>query len=384
VLSTDAIRAEVFGDAAVQGPWIDIEARLHQRIQVAVAAGIPVIVDATHARRAWRLAITQALPLPAPVQWIGWWLYTPLPTSLAWNASRQRPVPVPVIQEMAAALADPHFGPSRAEGFATICAVVPTHQDDLAAVLQAELAALDRRIRGATNRERKLQRHGYSRLLDLERLLYLIRLLGTWPDLAASDPASAEELEAILSPLPQGDLADRAAAFLERLHGPCYADATAIRGDLNWLETNGFCSPAPVQTPIQLAPAPPGPVHGGLPPLGDGPVFLRVMTLLRHLLQTPFDRPTERGTSLHEHLISEGEIPPAPGAKGFGGKASKGSATVEDIRHPVWLGQDYQLQRQPAAPGVSKGWQRGHWRALSPLAGTAAGPLEWVEPVLVG
>ena len=384
VLSTDAIRAEVFGDAAVQGPWIDIEARLHQRIQVAVAAGIPVIVDATHARRAWRLAITQALPLPAPVQWIGWWLYTDLPTSLAWNASRQRPVPVPVIQEMAAALADPHFGPSRAEGFAAICAVVPTHHSDLTPVLEAELAALDRRIRGAANRERKLQRHGYSRLLDLERLLYLIKLLSTWPDLAASDPASAEELEAILSPLPQGDLADRAAAFLERLHGPCYADATAIRGDLNWLETNGFCSPAPVQTPIQLAPAPPGPVHGGLPPLGDGPVFLRVMTLLRHLLQTPFDRPTERGTSLHEHLISEGEIPPAPGAKGFGGKASKGSATVEDIRHPVWLGQDYQLQRQPAAPGVSKGWQRGHWRALSPLAGTVAGPLEWVEPVLVG
>jgi hypothetical protein len=276
-----------------------------------VAAGIPVIVDATHARRAWRLAITQALPLPAPVQWIGWWLYTDLPTSLAWNATRQRPVPVPVIQEMAAALADPHFGPARSEGFATICAVVPTHHDDLAAVLQAELAALDRRIRSATNRERKMQRHGYSRLLDLERLLYLIRLLGTWPDLAASDPASAEELEAILSPLPQGDLADRAAAFLGRLHGACYADASAIRSDLAWLEANGFCSPAPVQSPLQLAPAPPGPsaaapaaLHGGLPPLGDGPVFLRVMTLLRHLLQTPFDRPTGDSGTLHQHLIT--------------------------------------------------------------------------------
>jgi hypothetical protein len=34
-------------------------------------------------------------------------------------------------------------------------------------------------------------------------------------------------------------------------------------------------------------------------------------------------------------------------------------------------------------PGSSS-LQRGHWRALSPLAGTAAGPLEWVEPVLVG
>ncbi|MCP9928856.1 AAA family ATPase [Cyanobium sp. CH-040] len=313
VLSTDAIRAEVFGDAAVQGPWIDIQQRLHQRIADAVAAGIPVIVDATHARRAWRLAITQALPLPAPVEWIGWWLYTDLPTSLEWNARRQRPVPVPVIQEMAAALADPHFGPSRAEGFAAICAVVPTHHDDLTPLLQAELAGLERRIRSATNRERQLQRHGYSRLLDLERLLHLIRLLSTWPDLTATDPVSAEELEAILSPLPAGDLADRAAAFLGRLHGECYADAAAIRRDLAWLEANGFCSAVPVNAPIQLVPAPRvtgSALLGRLPPMGDGPVFLRVMTLLRHLLQVPFDRPAARGSTLHQHLIAATEAIP--------------------------------------------------------------------------
>ncbi len=307
ILSTDAIRAEVFGDAAVQGPWVDIQQRLHQRIQEAVAAGIPMIVDATHARRAWRLAITQALPLPAPVEWIGWWLYTDLPTSLRWNAGRERPVPIPVIQEMAAALADPHFGPSRSEGFAAICAVVPTHHSELTSVLQAELEGLDRRIRSASNRERRLERHGYSQLLDLERLLYLIRLLTTWPDLAATDPASAEELEAILSPLPQGDLADRAAAFLGRLHGACYADAAAIRSDLAWLEANGFCEAVGTDAPIHLAPAAKGTIHGGLPPMGDGPVFLRVMTLLRHLLQVPFDRPAERGGNLHQHLISATE-----------------------------------------------------------------------------
>ena len=32
VLSTDAIRAEVFGDRSVQGPWIEIQQRLHQRL----------------------------------------------------------------------------------------------------------------------------------------------------------------------------------------------------------------------------------------------------------------------------------------------------------------------------------------------------------------
>jgi hypothetical protein len=47
------------------------------------------------------------------------------------------------------------------------------------------------------------------------------------------------------------------------------------------------------------------------------------------------------------------------------------------LRRPVWLGKEYQLQRQSGGPT-----QRGHWRALSPLAGPVAAPLEWVEPVL--
>jgi predicted kinase len=312
VLSTDLLRAEVFGDAAVQGPWIDIQVRLQQRLIEAVAAGIPVIIDATHARRPWRLALTQALPLPAPVEWIGWWLYTPLPTCLEWNRLRERQVPEAVIQEMAAALADPHVGPSRAEGFAALCAVVPTHHNDLEPVLAAELAALDRRIRSARARETHWQLHGYSRLLDLERLLVLIRLLSRYPELDASDPRTREQLEAIVSPLPSGDLAARAAAFLVRLHGECYGDVGAIRGDLAWLEANGFCFGGETLAPIRLAEVPAAPtsggiqggVHGGHPPMGDGPVFQRVMTLLRHLLHQPFDRDPGSTLTLHEQLIA--------------------------------------------------------------------------------
>ena len=305
VLSTDAIRAEVFGDAAVQGPWIDIQQRLQQRLIEAVATGIPVIIDATHARRPWRLAITQALLLPAPVEWIGWWLYTSLPTCLEWNRRRERQVPEAVIQEMAAALADPHVGPSRAEGFAALCAVVPSHHDHLEPLLAAELAALDRRIRSARARETHWQLHGYSRLLDLERLLFLIRLLSRYPELDAADPITCEQLEAIVSPLPSGDLAERAAAFLVRLHGECYGAAGAIRGDLNWLEANGFCCGGDSLAPIRLAEirlpeAPPS----GHPPMGDGPVFQRVMTLLRHLLHQPFDRDPGSSLTLHEQLIA--------------------------------------------------------------------------------
>jgi len=85
-----------------------------------------------------------------------------------------------------------------------------------------------------------------------------------------------------------------------------------------------------------------------------------------------------------QHLVSEGEIPPEPGAKGFGGSSKKVSPASDAVKAPVWLGKDYQLQRQPADAGTTTGWQRGHWRALSPLAGPVASPMEWVEPVLVG
>ena len=85
------------------------------------------------------------------------------------------------------------------------------------------------------------------------------------------------------------------------------------------------------------------------------------------------------------HLVTEGGIPAAPGAKGFGGGAKASGAAAEEVRAPVWLGKDYQLQCQPAGgAGITKGsWQRGHWRALSPLVGPVAAPMEWVEPVLL-
>jgi len=358
VLSTDVVRAELFGDAAVQGPWREIEALLHQRIQTAVAAGSPVIVDATHARRPWRLAITQALALPAPVEWIGWWLYTPLSTCLQWNRNRPRLVPEPVIREMAAALADPLFGPARCEGFAAVVAVVPTHQRELEPLLREELARLDHRIRSACNRERRFAVHGYSRLLDLERLLYLLQLLSRVPELSASDPATRAELEAILSPLPEGDLADRAAAYLRRLQGECYGDVAAIRADLAWLQANGFCTaepqlsairpPAPSQPAAGAAAPPSGGVHGGYSPLGDAPVFQRVFTLLRHLLSQPFDQ--AGGIPLPEHLIRQLEA--IPGAY-LPGEAATLRKDIEKLLTPYGFRHRHHNVRHGYAIGTA-------------------------------
>ena len=319
VLSTDGIRAEIFGDAAVQGPWSAIEQRLHERLIGAVAAGMPVIVDATHAQRAWRLAITQQLVLPRPVEWIGWWFFTPLGTCLRWNAKRDRQVPAPVIRSMAASLADGAFGPGRLEGFAAVVAVEPTQQRQLVPFLRGELAQLRRRISAACNRQSQLQLHGHSRLLDLERLLYLIKLLADHPDLGTTDQGSREALEMVVSPLPGGGLAERAAALLRKRHGVCYGDPAAVRRDLDWLASEGFLSATPVRAAISplaevpLSGPPTGGVHGGYPAMGDRAVFVRVMTLLRHLLQTPFDHPagpsgpgqSQGSGSMQEHLLEQ-------------------------------------------------------------------------------
>lgn len=327
VLSTDAIRAEVFGDAAVQGPWGSIQQRLHERLIGAVAAGMPVIVDATHAERPWRLAITQQLSLPRPVEWIGWWHFTPLSTCLRWNEKRERQVPTPVIRRMASKLADEHFGPDRSEGFAAVVAVQPTHQRDLTAFLRGELARLNRRISAACNRQHQLVLHGHSRLLDLERLLHLLKLLADYPDLATTDQGSREALETLVSPLPSGDLAERAAALLRTLQGVCYGDGEAVRRDLAWLEAQGFFSATPVTRAI--SPLPPaidpagaaprqGGVNGGHPAMADAAVFVRVMTLLRHLLQTPFDRPAEGpgAMAMQRHLLEQ--LNGIPGGHGPG------------------------------------------------------------------
>jgi predicted kinase len=372
VISTDAVRIELFGDDTVQGPWRDIEEQLHQRIHRCVAAGMPVIVDATHARRPWRLAITQAMGLPGPVEWIAWWLRTPLSTCLQWNRTRQRLVPEAVIREMDAALADPVFGPSRSEGFAALIAVVPAPPQELPELLGDELIRLDQRIRLARNRENRFVLHGYSRLLDLERLLYLIRLLSRFPDLTATDPATRADLEAIVSPLPSGDLADRAAALLRRLHGECYGDATALRTDLIWLEANGFCSAEPSLAPLQVPPHPgedpqpdgqPGPdcrseppelrpwlggVHGGFPPLADRQVFERVFVLLRYLLQHPFER--QSGTPLPEHLI--GQIETIPGAY-LPGEAATLRKDLEKLLTPYGFRSRYDNGRQGYAIGTA-------------------------------
>ena len=226
--------------APVQGHWHEVEDRLHAGIQASVAAGRSVLIDATHARRPWRLALTQRLKLDRPVEWIGWWMRTPLVVCMEWNKQRARRVPELVVQQFAAALSDRDFQPDRSEGFAALVDYDPATGGDPSQELSLEIARLDKRISAARNRERAKDLHGYSRLLDLERLLCLLQLLSRFPGLSAGDVSTRAELEAICNPLPEGAMAQRAAAYLSRLRGECYGDVDELEADLLWLERQGF------------------------------------------------------------------------------------------------------------------------------------------------
>lgn len=320
VLSTDAIRAELYGDEAVQGPWDEIRAILIERLHASVAAGNPVIIDATHARRPWRLLYTQQLELAQPVEWIGWWLKTDLNTCLEWTKQRKRPVPDAIITEYYAALNHKQFGPQRAESFATVVSLDPVAGETSSTSLAQKLTNLDASIRNSINRDQaKLPYlHQYSRLKDLERLFFLLRLLTTFNGLNQEDPATAAGLAAICNPLPEGDLAEQASVYLSKwieVHGgnsECYGDPALIRADLEWLTANGFTQLNwNSDNPIYLGEyckATNESLNGGFPSLADKRVFIRVFTLLRHILKEPFDAPssdnsTNNGLLLYQHLL---------------------------------------------------------------------------------
>ena len=278
----------------------------------AIEAGRPVVLEAHHGRRHQRLAITQAQASPVPVEWIGWWLQTPLEVCQQWNQQRSQPAPDAVVQQVHGELQHRRGQPERSEGFAAVVCLNPATASELSAAVEKELACLDLRIATARSREAALVPHGYSRLLDGERLLHLLQLLSRYPGLGAGDPTTRQELEAIVGPLPEGSMAERAAVLLSALHGACYGDATALADDLEWLQSQGFMQAVAVRTAI--IPPPPSAAAsanlGGWGHLADRAVFVRVMTLLRHLMQVPFDR--QAGQGLPEHLI--GQLQGIPGS----------------------------------------------------------------------
>lgn len=117
IVSTDQIRAELFGEESIQGDWQLIETEALNRIKKSLAVGQPVIYDATNTKRPWRMELLNKIRKISPPNfwWMGWYLETSLEICLERNRQRYRQVPPEVITAMHRSLKQ--FPPIAAEGF---------------------------------------------------------------------------------------------------------------------------------------------------------------------------------------------------------------------------------------------------------------------------
>ncbi|TVP63171.1 MAG: AAA family ATPase [Nodularia sp. (in: Bacteria)] len=114
LISTDAIRGQLFGSEATQGPWLLIWREIEQQFQQAVAADQTTIFDATNAQRSQRREIIALAREVGFRDITGLWVRTPVWLCLARNKKRQRQVPPEIILRMYRQLRD--APPSLEEG----------------------------------------------------------------------------------------------------------------------------------------------------------------------------------------------------------------------------------------------------------------------------
>ena len=117
VISGDEIRAELYGDASIQGQWSEIWERIEEMVSESV--GKTVILDGTHCRAAYRKESIALLQSYGYDQIEAIVLDMDLNTCLVRNAARQRNVPRHIIVNMHEDLQHSIKGIDR-EGFSSI------------------------------------------------------------------------------------------------------------------------------------------------------------------------------------------------------------------------------------------------------------------------
>jgi predicted kinase len=114
LISTDAIRGQLFGSEAIQGPWLLIWRELQRQFQQAIASNHNVIFDATNAQRQNRREVITLVRDCGFQEITGIWVRTPVWLCLARNKQRSRQVPEEIILRMYRQLRD--APPSLQEG----------------------------------------------------------------------------------------------------------------------------------------------------------------------------------------------------------------------------------------------------------------------------
>lgn len=140
LISTDAIRKQLFGDEAIQGPWFLIWQELQRQFQQAaiqISRGMlhSAIYDATNAQRKQRRAAI-ALARAIGFNYItAVWVDTPVWLCLARNRRRRRQVPEEVIFRMHRQLRD--APPSLSEGLDRLIRYSSQQSREIAIALSA-------------------------------------------------------------------------------------------------------------------------------------------------------------------------------------------------------------------------------------------------------
>lgn len=105
IISTDGIRAQLYGNEAIQGEWMEIRRSLIHQLKAArqsIDQGrtTAVIYDATNAVRRQRREFIQLARSCRYTLLIAAWIDTPLAVCLRRNAERSRQVPAHIIEKM--------------------------------------------------------------------------------------------------------------------------------------------------------------------------------------------------------------------------------------------------------------------------------------------
>lgn len=241
VVSTDTIRANLYGDETTQGNWVEIEREVCRQIREAIDKKQPVIYDATNAARPWRMGFLQKQIDLENVEWVGWYLETPVHTCKERNQKRDRQVPDEVIDKMNADLQQ--SPPDKVEGMLAVYPVPLTEDGFDVEAIRQKIKGLNRVFTNRVNLNKNKTFHQYSRLLDFERLLHLISVIINNPgigNLAATEPETLKEILDLENLHEFSNSIEEIRAVIAKKYHSIYADAESIKKDLEWLEKNGI------------------------------------------------------------------------------------------------------------------------------------------------
>ena len=116
ILSTDKMRAELYGAENIQGYWPDIEALLYKRIKNAIKADKNIILDSTHFKKEYRAKIIKNFAKYS--EFSAYYFNYPFALIYSRNKHRARRVPFDVLAAMYEHLKN--APPLLSEGFKSI------------------------------------------------------------------------------------------------------------------------------------------------------------------------------------------------------------------------------------------------------------------------